>query len=198
VVASRPLEPAQLSGARIGIPGATTTAYLVLRLIAPGVEGIEIPISPFARIFDALATGEVDAAILIHEGRLLYRERGLHLCVDLGSWWANETGLPLPLGVNVIRRSLGPELVARVSRVVKRGIDWAAAHRAEVIRAMTDEERGDKRLKDAGLLDEYLKLYANDDTAALPEDARRAIGCLFERARATGLIPNAVSIDWAP
>lgn len=200
VVAPRPLEPAQLSGVRVGIPGATTTAYLVLRLIAPGVVGIEIPISPFARIFDALATGEVDAALLIHEGRLLYRERGLHLCVDLGSWWANETGLPLPLGVNVIRRSLGPELVDRVSRVVKRGIDWAASHRAEVIRAMAEEEgeRGDKRLKEPALLDEYLKLYANDDTAVLPDDARRAIGRLFERARAAGLIPNAVSIDWAP
>src|SRR6188508_3158640 len=84
VVAGRPLAPGELAGLRVGIPGATTTAWMVLRLIAPGAVGVEIPISPFGAIFDALESGEVDAALLIHEGRMLYRERGLHLVVDLG------------------------------------------------------------------------------------------------------------------
>src|SRR3954451_4901840 len=87
VVARRPLAPGDLAGLRIGIPGATTTAWLVLRLIAPGAIGVEIPISPFAAIFDALDSGAVDAAFLIHEGRMLYRDRGVPLPVDLGAWW---------------------------------------------------------------------------------------------------------------
>ena len=92
VVAPRPLGPSDLAGLAVGIPGATTTAWLVLRLIAPRAIGVEIPIAPFNRIFEALAAGEVDAALLIHEGRLLYRQRGLHLVADLGVFWLARTG----------------------------------------------------------------------------------------------------------
>ena len=95
VVSRQPMDAAALAGARGGIPGLTTTAWLVLRLIQPAAIPVEIPIVPFARIFDALAAGEVDAALLIHEGRLLYRDRGLHKVVDLGEWWLAEAGLPL-------------------------------------------------------------------------------------------------------
>jgi predicted solute-binding protein len=98
----------------------------------------------------------------------------------------------------VIRRGLGPDLVARVSRVLRRSITWAIANRDQVIGAMATEERGEKRLKEPGLLDEYLKLYANEDTASMADDARRGIDCLFERARTAGLLPGTVTIDWAP
>jgi 1,4-dihydroxy-6-naphthoate synthase len=200
VVAPRPLEPAQLNGLRVGIPGATTTAWLVLRLIAPGAIGVEIPIAPFNRIFEALSDGEIDAALLIHEGRLLYPSRGLHLVSDLGVFWRERTGMPLPLGVNVIRRGLGPELVARVSSVLRASIQWAMHHRPELIARLSREDRGDEALKNPALIDEYLNLYANADTAALPEDGQRAVARLFAEARAAGLIDatNASTVDWAP
>jgi len=199
VVAPRPLEPQQLNGLRVGIPGATTTAWLVLRLIAPRAIGVEIPIAPFNRIFDAVTAGEVDAALLIHEGRLLYPSRGLHLVADLGVFWRERTGMPLPLGVNVIRRGLGPPLVARVSSVLRASIQWAMAHRPELIARLASEDRGDEALKNPALIDEYLNLYANADTAALPEDGQRAVARLFDDARAAGLIDAAANtVDWAP
>ena len=198
VVAPRPLAPADLTGLRVGIPGATTTAWMVLRLIAPGAIGVEIPISPFAAIFDALASGAVDAALLIHEGRLLYRERGLHLVVDLGDWWSAAETLPLPLGVNVIRRDLGPARVAEVSAQLRASIAWGLAHRAQIIEVIAGEDRGDKALSNQALIDHYLNLYANDDTAAMADDAKHAIDVLFARARAAGLLSSAVAVEWAP
>ncbi len=200
VVAPRPLRPDQLNGLRVGIPGATTTAWMVLRLIAPRAAGVEIPIAPFNRIFDAVAAGEVDAALLIHEGRLLYPSRGLRLVTDLGVFWRERTGLPLPLGVNVIRRALGPALVERVSAVLRASIAWGLAHRPELIARLAGEDRGDEALKNPALIDEYLGLYANADTAALPADGRRAVDRLFAEARAAGLIEAgaAQAVDWAP
>jgi len=198
VVARTPLAPGDLAGMRVGIPGATTTAWLVLQLIAPGAIGVEIPISPFGAIFDALARGEVDAALLIHEGRLLYRERGLHLVVDLGEWWAAREALPLPLGVNVIRRGLGPARVAQVSAQLRASIAWGLANRTGIIAEIAAQDRGDKALSDQSLIDHYLNLYANDDTAAMADDAKHAIDVLFARARAAGLLASDVAVDWAP
>jgi 1,4-dihydroxy-6-naphthoate synthase len=198
VVARQPMDPAALAGARVGIPGLTTTAWLVLRLIQPAAIPVEIPIVPFARIFDALAAGEVDAALLIHEGRLLYRDRGLHKVVDLGEWWLVEAGLPLPLGVNVIRRGLGGPQIAAVSAVLRESIRFALDHRADLIAALAAEDRGDKKLSDPALLDHYLNLYANEDTLAFAADARHATGVLFDRARAAGLLTNQFTLDWAP
>ena len=198
VVARRPLGPADLNGLRIGIPGATTTAWLVLRLIAPGAIGVEIPISPFAAIFDALASGAVDAALLIHEGRMLYRERGLHLAVDLGEWWSAKEALPLPLGVNVIRRDLGAPQIARVSAQLRESIAWGLANRDQIIPTIAREDRGDKALSNQALIDDYLNLYANADTAAMADDAKHATDVLFARARGAGLLSSDVTVDWAP
>jgi 1,4-dihydroxy-6-naphthoate synthase len=197
VVARRPMTIDELAGARVGIPGRTTTAWLVLRLIQPAANGIEIPIFPFARIFEALDAGEIDAALLIHEGRLVYQERGLHKVVDLGEWWEAQANLPLPLGVNVIRRALGPELVTRVSRVLRASIAWALANRQEIIKVIAAEDRGEKALSKPDLIDYYLNLYANQDTAAIADDARKAVDVLFGRAREAGLVAQSVSADWS-
>jgi 1,4-dihydroxy-6-naphthoate synthase len=201
VVARNPMGPGELAGKRVGIPGLTTTAWMVLRLIEPRAIPVEIPIVPFGRIFDAVTTGEVDAALVIHEGRLLYPARGLKLVVDLGIWWEAEVGLPLPLGVNVIRRALGPALVRELSGVLRESIRYALGHRDEMIAVLTAEDRGDVALADPALVDHYLSLYANADTAEMPEDARRGVGALFERARAAGLMPSGAddgAIAWAP
>jgi 1,4-dihydroxy-6-naphthoate synthase len=205
VVARHPLDPAALAGKRVGIPGLTTTAWMVLRMIAPRAEPVVIPIVPFARIFEALDEGAIDAALLIHEGRLIYPERGLHLVVDLGVWWQEQVGLPLPLGVNVIRRALGGGPIAALSGVLRRSIAWALGHRQELIAALVAEDRGDAALARPALVDHYLSLYANADTAEMPEDARRGVRALFARARAAGILGLPVvgeglapEDDWAP
>ena len=201
VVARQPMTTAALAGARVGIPGLTTTAWMVLRLIEPRALPVEIPIAPFGRIFDAVESGEVEAALVIHEGRLLYPQRGLHLVVDLGVWWEQHVALPLPLGVNVIRRALGPALVARVSELLRQSIRYALGHREELIAVLTAEDRGEKALADPALVDHYLSLYANADTAEMPDDARRGVEALFSRARAAGLMPAGAAdgpLGWAP
>jgi 1,4-dihydroxy-6-naphthoate synthase len=198
VVSREPLSPADLRGRRVAIPGHTTTAWLVLRMIESGAVPVVVPIVPFGRMFEALDAGEVEAALLIHEGRLLYERRGYHKVVDVGEWWDQQTQLPLPLGVNVIRKALGPALVARVSGVLRAAIDWALAHRAEVITALAGEERGEAALAQAALLDRYLGMYANEDTRGMASDVRQAVEVLFARARAAGLLAGGGAVEWAP
>jgi 1,4-dihydroxy-6-naphthoate synthase len=198
VIAREATSLASLRGKRVGIPGLTTTAWLVLRLMEPALVPVVVPIAPFSRIFEALDAGEIDAALLIHEGRLLYQQRGYARVTELGEWWLGETGLPLPLGVNVIRRGLGAEMVREVSAVLGEAIRWALAHRTEMIGVLAGEDRGDAALAQAELLDRYLGMYANADTAAMAPDVRRAIEVLFARARAAGLLAGDVPLDWAP
>ena len=188
-----------LEGARIGVPGLHTTAYLTLRLLLPRFLAKVVPIQPFARSFDAVRQGEVDAALLIHEGRLVYEREGFERVADLGEAWAKLTGgLPLPLGGNVIRKGLGPDVIARVSRLCRASIVWALEHRDEVMTALlSSESRADVKL-DRALLDRYLAMYANDDTRDFREDARAAVRELFERGRAAGLVPPGAEVAFAP
>jgi len=191
VVAPQERDLASLEGARIGVPGLRTTAYLVLRLLLPRFEPVVVPISPYSRSFEAVRTGEVDAALLIHEGRLTYAREGFACVCDLGEAWARETGgLPLPLGGNAIRRGLGPELVAKVSRLCHASIGWALDNRDEAMGALLgSESRADLAL-DRALLDRYLAMYANADTLSPPEDVRRAIAEMYRRAHAAGILPD--------
>jgi 1,4-dihydroxy-6-naphthoate synthase len=198
VVSKQPRTLADLAGRRVAVPGLSTTAYLVLRLMQPRVVPVVVPIAPFAAVFDALDRGEVDAALLIHEGRLLFEQRGCVAVAELGQWWLAETGLPLPLGVNVIRRGLGDATIALVSGVLRAAIAHALEHREEVIAAIASESRGEAALSGTALLDRYLGMYANDDTRAMADDARQAIEVLFARAAAAGLLPAGVQVDWAP
>ncbi len=190
---------ASFRGKRIGVPGLRTTSYLVLRLLLPEFEPVVVPIAPYARAFEELRAGTIDAALLIHEGRLFYEREGTTKVADLGEEWAAQTGgLPLPLGGNAIRRDLGPELVERVSRVCRASIAWAAGNAEEVTRALlAAETRADVGL-DKASLDRYLAMYANDDTLDAPADVRRAIDELFARGRDAGLLPPDAHAAFAP
>jgi len=190
---------ASLEGRRIGVPGLRTTATTVLRLLLPRFEAVVVPISPYARAFEALRSGEIDAALLIHEGRLTYEREGLALVCDLGLAWADATGgLPLPLGGNAIRRGLGEDRVAKVSRLVRASIRWALEHREETMRALLAREtRADVGL-DHAMLDRYLAMYANADTLDAPDDVRRAIEVLYARAHAAGLMDRVPRVEMAP
>jgi len=198
LVAARPTGLASLAGRRVAVPGLSTTAWLVLRLMQPELVPVVVPIVPFSRMFEALDAGQVDAALLIHEGRLLYEARGYAKVAELGEWWQAESRLPLPLGVNVIRRALGRTLVHTVSSVLREAIAWALGHRDEVITALMGEERGDGALAERAILDRYLAMYANHDTREMAPDVRRAIDDLFARAGAAGLLRSGVTVEWAP
>ena len=198
LVARQPMTLADLAGRRIGIPGLSTTAWLVLRQMQTGLVPVVVPIAPFGRIFECLDAGAIDAALLIHEGRLIYQGRGYVRVAEIGEWWQVETGLPLPLGVNVIRRGLGSERIALLSAILREAIDYALDHRDEIIHALAAEQRGEAALAETALLDRYLAMYANEDTRAMAPDARRAIEVLFDRAAKAGLLPADCRVEWAP
>jgi 1,4-dihydroxy-6-naphthoate synthase len=198
LVARRPMALSDLSGLRVGIPGLSTTAWLVLRLMQSGLQPVVVPIAPFSRIFECLDDGSIDAALLIHEGRLLFQQRGYACIADVGAWWQEATGLPLPLGVNVIRRDLGPERIALVSTVLRESIGYALDHRDQLIAVLAREDRGEAALADPLLIDRYLGMYANQDTRAMAPDVRRATQVLFERAAQAGLLPAGCQVQWSP
>ena len=199
VVGGQPRTLESLRGARIGVPGLRTTAATVLRLLLPQFEAVVVPISPYGLAFDAVRSGKVDAALLIHEGRLTYEREGMECICDLGKAWADATGgRPLPLGGNAIRRALGDDLVARVSRVCRASIAWALQHRDETMTALLARETRHDLALDRGMLDRYLAMYANADTLDAPADVRRAIDLLYARAHAAGLMDRVVRVELAP
>jgi 1,4-dihydroxy-6-naphthoate synthase len=157
-----------------------------------------VPISPYARSFEAVRSGEVDAALLIHEGRLTYEREGFARVCDLGEEWSRLTGgLPLPLGGNAIRRGLGAELVAKVSRLCEASIAWALEHRSETIDALLAAESRSDLALDRAMLDRYLAMYANGDTLSPPGDVARAIEEMFTRAHEAGLLAAVPRVDLA-
>ena len=176
VVAREPLSPDELRTTEIVVPGELTTAFLVLGLAL----GAEFPyrVLPFDRIQPEVADGRAAAGLLIHEGQLTYRDAGLHKCLDLGEWWLRETGLPLPLGVNAIRRDLGDGPVHDVSAILRRSIDAALEHRDEALEYALRFGRG----LDADRADEFVAMYVNELTRDYGDEGRRAIRELYERA----------------
>jgi 1,4-dihydroxy-6-naphthoate synthase len=198
VVADTPRDLASLRGARIGVPGLRTTAFMVLRLVLPEFTPVVVPIEPYHLAFDALRAREVDAMLLIHEGRLTYeREKFVKVC-DLGEAWSQVTGgMPLPLGGNAVRRALGAEVVAKVSRLCRASIAWALAHRDETILALLERETRRHVGLDRALLDRYLAMYANDDTLEAQADVRAAIDELYARAHKAGLLDRTVRAEFA-
>jgi 1,4-dihydroxy-6-naphthoate synthase len=199
VVADRGRDLASLAGARIAVPGLRTTACLTLRLLLSRFDAVVVPIAPYALTFEALRRREVEAALLIHEGRLTYAREGFELVCDVGEAWEELTGgLPLPLGGNAIRRGLGDELVGRVSALCRDSIRWALEHRDETMQALLEIESRDGLALDRATLDRYLTMYANADTLDAPEDVRRAIDELYARAYRAGLLASEARAEFAP
>jgi 1,4-dihydroxy-6-naphthoate synthase len=198
LVANRPIELHALEGQRIGVPGLRTSAYLVLRLLLPEFEPVIVPVAPFGRAFEALRCGEVEAALLIHEGRLLYEREGLARVCELGEAWQALTGLPLPLGGNVVRRGLGSSCIETVSQVLRDSIRWALDHRDEVLEALIASEHRAGIPRDRALFDRYLSMYANRDTLDYGDLGRRAVGELLRRGHEAGIIPHRTQVEFAP
>ncbi len=188
--ATAPADPREaLRGLRVGIPGSMTTAALALRLYQPAVTEVIIP---FDQIEDAVHRGEVDVGLLIHEGQLTYADDGLQLWEDLGAWWGRETGLPLPLGGNVVRRDLGAELTAQVARDLRMSIEYALAHRRPALEHAKQYNRGigDERT------DTFVGMYVNEWTVDYGPRGREAVQLLLDRAFEAGLIPERVVAEF--
>ncbi len=180
VVAKKNYTIEELNTLTIGTPGKSTTAHNILKLVAPKAETKEIPIDPYSQIFEALAKDEINAALLIHEGQLTYKEHNLKLILDLGTWWNENMNLPLPLGVNLINKALPEELITKISRVIKRSISYGMSHQKEIVSALKDlaEERKIKDFNETRL-NEYLGMYANTDSLELTEELKEAISKLL-------------------
>jgi 1,4-dihydroxy-6-naphthoate synthase len=180
-----------VKGKRIAIPGTLTTAYLTLRLYEPDFEYVVVP---FDEIQQAVRDGKAEAGLLIHEGQLTYQDEGLRKIVDLGEWWAERTGgLPLPLGGNIIRRDLGPQMIAKVSKMLHDSIAYALSHRAEAVEYALQFGRGLDRAK----TDRFVGMYVNDLTLAYGERGRRGLERLMNDAFEKGLIPQRVPVEFA-
>lgn len=190
VVSARPLAPAQLRGKRLAVPGLMTTAYLVLKLFEPDVE---CEVMPFDRIIEAVAAQAVDAGLLIHEGQLTYAEEGLHKVIDLGHWWYQQTRLPLPLGGNVIKRSLGPELIAQIAQYLRQSIQYGLAHREEALAYALSFARG----MSWQLTDRFIEMYVNDLTLDYGDNGREAVQRLLDMGHERGFIPHRVQVEFA-
>jgi 1,4-dihydroxy-6-naphthoate synthase len=186
-------EPASLDdlrGRRIAVPGLLTTAYLTLQLCLG--RDVPIVVMPFDQILPAVARGEVDAGLLIHEGQLYYGDRGLHKVVDLGQWWYEETGLPLPLGGNVVRKDLGEAMVSRIARLLKESIRFALDHREEALDYALRYARG----LDPALADRFVGMYVNEWTIDYGPRGREAVRTLLDRAEKAGLVPGPVAVQF--
>jgi 1,4-dihydroxy-6-naphthoate synthase len=191
IVVARDDVPPSLEGVRVAIPGLLTTAFLALRLYKPDVR---YEVMPFDRIQDAVRDGRAEAGLLIHEGQLTYADEGLKKVVDLGEWWNARTGgLPLPLGGNVIRKDLGPEMVKKVSRILHASIAYALEHRDEALDYALQFGRGLNREK----ADRFVGMYVNDLTLEYGERGRTAVQRLLDEAFDRGILPRHVVAEYA-
>ncbi|HET9532306.1 MAG TPA: MqnA/MqnD/SBP family protein [Blastocatellia bacterium] len=190
VISREPMGMNQLRNAIIAVPGKMTTAYLALRLCLGDPKSIVIP---FDKIMDAVEERKADAGLLIHEGQLTYASRGFEKVIDLGEWWKLETGLPLPLGGNAIKKSLGPELIAEVSRLLRESIEYGLAHRDEAVRHSMTYARG----MATDLTDKFVGMYVNDFTLDYGDEGRAAVRELLDRGHDAGVIPRPVELEFA-
>ncbi|MEX1186333.1 MAG: MqnA/MqnD/SBP family protein [Gemmatimonadaceae bacterium] len=190
LVGKRVFTAEELRGKRVATPGPLTTATLALRLYQPEVETVHMP---FDRVEDAVLAGEVDAGMIIHEGQLTYATRGLKLSADMGEWWFRETGLPLPLGGNVVRKDLGEELIRTVSRHLRESIAYALDHRSGALDHAMQYARG----LDRGTADEFVRMYVNRWTLDYGATGREAVQVLLDRGHDAGIIGRRVAAEFA-
>jgi 1,4-dihydroxy-6-naphthoate synthase len=190
VVAREPGPIAGLRGKRIAVPGTLTTAFLALKLLLG--DEFEYEVHPFDEILNIVSAGKADAGLIIHEGQLTYADQGLSLIVDLGRWWHDETGLPLPLGANAIRKDLGRTAMEEVTALLKQSIQYGLAHRREALAHAQQYGRG----LDAERADRFVGMYVNDWTLDFGPRGREAVGVLLKRGYEAGVIPKPVTIEF--
>ncbi|MER3417012.1 MAG: ABC transporter substrate-binding protein [Gemmataceae bacterium] len=191
VVTHQAMTRQELLQATIAIPGTLTTAYLVLRLWLG--HPFRFTVLPFDQILDAVAEGQTAAGLLIHEGQLTYAQRGLHCAVDLGAWWQTQTGLPLPLGGNIVRKDLGPDLVQLVDRYVRASVEYALGHRAEALQYALRFARG----LGADQADRFVAMYVNQWTQDYGARGREAVRRLLAAGYQAGVLPQLVEPQFA-
>jgi 1,4-dihydroxy-6-naphthoate synthase len=191
IVVARREDVTEVHGRTIAIPGTMTTAYLTLKLYEPEFHYVVVP---FDEIEQFVLDGKADAGLLIHEGQLTYADNGLRKVVDLGEWWADRTGgLPLPLGGNIIRRDLGPEMIAKVSKLLHQSIAYALSHREAAVQYAQQFGRG----LDPARTDTFVGMYVNDLTLGYGDRGTRAVQRLMAEAYDAGLIPRPVRVEFA-
>jgi 1,4-dihydroxy-6-naphthoate synthase len=190
VVAPQKISPKDISRLRIAVPGTLTSAYLTLKLFCPEVETVVVE---FDKIIPAVAAGEFDAGLLIHEGQLTFGNDGLQKVLDLGQWWFSETGLPLPLGGNAIKRSLGPESMRTVSHAVRDSIQHALDNRDEALAYAMQFARE----LDPNLANRYVGMYVNERSLDFGDEGRAAIRKILEMGYERGIIPIKPQVDFA-
>lgn len=182
--------PDQLAGCVVAVPGRLTSAALALKLWRPGLQTTTIP---FDEISPAVLEGRVDAGVVIHEGQLTWKDEGLHRVADLGVWWQRESGgLPLPLGGNVVRRDLGPGVIAEVSALLRQSIQYSLDNREAALDYALDYGRG----LDRDRADRFVGMYVNDLTVDYGDRGRSAVSAFLERAHDEGLIPRVPTLDF--
>ena len=189
VVSTKSLKPQELVGKRVGVPGLKTSAYLTLKLFEPDFEPV---VMPFDKIMEAVQNNLVDAGLLIHEGQLFFPARGLHKVVDLGIWWQEQTGLPLPLGGNAVRRALGPQLGRRIARTIRDSVSYGLEHREEALNYAMQFARE----MDPELADKFVGMYVNKLTLGYGEKGRQAVQELIERGTKAGLLPGPATVEF--
>ena len=189
IVSSRKLPLPQLKKTLIAVPGTLTTAYLTLKLFAPEIETTVVP---FDKIIPAVAAGEFEAGLIIHEGQLTYANDGLTKLLDLGQWWREQTGLPLPLGGNAIRRSLGAETLSSTTNALRDSIQHALDHREEALAYAMQFARD----LDPTLANRFVGMYVNERTLNYGPDGREAIQKLLDMGFDRGVIPHRANVDF--
>jgi len=189
VVAEKPATPEELKGKRIAIPGKLTTAYLTLRLMQPDFEPVVIP---FDKILDAVKAGAADAGLVIHEAQLTHGSSGFHTIVDLGKWWKNTYSLPLPLGANVLRRDLSPDIATESCRMMSESIRYALEHRDEALNYAMQFARD----MEATLAGKFVGMYVNHYTVDCGDLVPKAAQKLLDMGFEAGIIPNRVTVEF--
>jgi 1,4-dihydroxy-6-naphthoate synthase len=190
IVASRAYSVNDIKSKRVAVPGTLTTAYLVLKLFAPGIE---TEVVAFDQIIPQVLEGKQEAGLVIHEGQLTYDKSGLHRVLDLGKWWQKMTGLPLPLGGNAVRRSLGPELTSRVGAALRDSIQYALDHREEALAYALQFARD----LDPQLAEKFVGMYVNERTLDYGPDGREAVRRLLDMGHKAGIIPQESRVEFA-
>jgi 1,4-dihydroxy-6-naphthoate synthase len=189
IVSLKPLRREDLKGMRVAVPGLRTSAFLTHKLFEPTVEPVVIA---FDKIVDAVKDGAVPAGLLIHEGQLMFPQAGLNRIADLGQWWLEETGLPLPLGGNAVRRALGPDVGRRVARAIRDSVSFALEHREAALNYAMQFARD----MEQEVADQFVGMYVNKWTLGYGEKGRRAVREFLKRGAQAGLVPEAGKIDF--